>query len=124
MGETAIKTDVKLAFGWGLAAPEAGDLALEVQGHDHAAAVVLAPLLSGDEPHDLELVAVGVGGVERFGGAVVAAAGEGAEVREREGVVRVFARDVAPPVSQRLSEVPFGLLEPAGPPVDRGDVVE
>ena len=41
------------------------------------------PLVAGEHPHELELVAVGVGAVEALGGAVAGLAGVGAGVEQR-----------------------------------------
>ena len=52
----------------------AGELAIEIKGFGGRLVLVLAPLVAGDHPHDLELVAVGVLAVQRLRGTVVALA--------------------------------------------------
>jgi hypothetical protein len=52
------------------------DLGVEVEPFDRGLVLVGAPLVAGQHPHDLELVAVGVGAVQAQGGAVAGLAGE------------------------------------------------
>ena len=61
------------------------ELGVEVEWHHRALALVLAPRLARDAPHDLELVAVGVRAVERLAHAVVGRAAEGSLRLERLG---------------------------------------
>src|SRR5689334_18413490 len=57
------------------------EFGIDVEGHDRAVLLVLAPRLARDAPHDLELVAVGILAVERLRDAVV----RGASERARRG---------------------------------------
>src|SRR5688500_17873420 len=67
-------------LGGGTDAAPACDLVYEVEALDGRAVLVVAPAGLGQHPHDLELVAVWVLGVEALGGAVAGLTGEGAEV--------------------------------------------
>ena len=55
---------------------EVRPLAGDIERFDDRLVLCLAPVLGGDEPHDLELEAVGVAGVEALVGAVIAGADE------------------------------------------------
>src|SRR5687768_3643564 len=57
----------------GLGAP-ATHFRVHVEGQDRAVLLVLAPRFARDAPHDLELVAVRVGAVERLRDAVIGGA--------------------------------------------------
>src|SRR5262245_55934729 len=63
------------------------DLPVQVEGLDAGAGLEggLVDELGGDQPRDLELDAVGILGVQGFGGAVVAGADEGADLAQLGG---------------------------------------
>ena len=75
-----------------------------------AAVLVVAPLVAGEHPHDLELVAVGVGAVDALGGAVAGLAGVGARVEQRvAGVLELVDRvDLPGQVVEPDAAAPLG----------------
>lgn len=60
----------------------AGEFALHVQGLYDGAPIVVAPLIARDHPHNFELVAIGIFGVEGLRRAVIALADEGPKFSE------------------------------------------
>ena len=80
---TATSSVARRDLAGGADAGPAGDLAGEVEVVDRGGVLVGAPLGAGEHPHQLELVAVGVGAVEALGGAVAGLAGVGAGVEQR-----------------------------------------
>src|SRR6478752_2363530 len=75
------------------ARPPAPDLGVDVERHDGAMLLGVAPCLARDAPHDLELVAVRILAVERLGDAVVGRAAKGARLgQDTRGAGQVLDR--------------------------------
>src|SRR4249920_440485 len=63
----------------------APDLGGDIERHDRAVLLVVAPRLARHAPHDLELIAVGIVPVERLRDAVVGGTAQGAGLGQEPG---------------------------------------